>query len=107
MRLFLICVNVSEDYYFNSQSFTLAGIYLKIIIEHLFCAVNELAQSLCPQETVSSERVRITQISTQTCKIGNLLHFPWREKALGSSLPRVNFIIPGSYLTSLSLVSHM
>ena len=74
--LFLICVNVSEEYYFNSRSFTLAGIYLKIIIEHLLCAINELACGLCAQETASREGSRITQISRQTCKIGNSSHFP-------------------------------
>lgn len=51
MRLFLIWVNVSEEYYFTSHSFTLAGIYLKIIIEHLPRAINELARGLYPQET--------------------------------------------------------
>lgn len=61
MRLFLIWVNVSEEYYFTSHSFTLAGIYLKIIIEHLPRAINELARGLYPQETASSEDIRITQ----------------------------------------------
>lgn len=65
MRLF-ICVNMSEEYYVNSHSFTLADIYLKIIIEHLLCAVNELVHGLWPQEMVSSEGTRITPISPQT-----------------------------------------
>lgn len=81
MRLFLICVNVSEEYYFSSHSFTLAGIYLKIIIEHLLCAINELARGLCPQETASSKGTRITRISTQTCIIGDSSHLPLSQKA--------------------------
>ena len=64
MRHFLIRVNVSEEYYFTSHSFTLAGIYLNVIIEHLPCAINELARGLYPQETASSEGIRITQTDT-------------------------------------------
>lgn len=80
---------------------------IKIIIENLLCAINELAHGLCPQETVSSEDIRITQISTQTWKIGNSSYFPWSGKAVGSSVPCVSLIILGSYLTSLSLISRL
>lgn len=106
MRLFLICVNVSEEHYFSSRSFTLASSYLKIIIEHLLCAINELAHGLCPQETASRESTRITPTSTQTCEIGNPSPLPWSRKALGCSLPHVSFIILRSWLTSLRHVSH-
>ena len=56
---------------------------------------------------VSSESTRITQINTQTWKIGNPSHFPWHWKVLGSSLWCVSLIILGSFLTSLSLISQI
>lgn len=69
-------------------------------------SIHALAHGLCPQETASSEGTRITQISTQTCTVGNLSHFPWSQKALGCTRPHVSFVILGSSLTSLRLISH-
>lgn len=69
MRLFLICVNVSEEHYFSSRSFTLASSYLKIIIEHLLCAINELAHGLCPQETASRKVQELLQQAHRHVKL--------------------------------------
>lgn len=98
---------MSEEYYFHSHSFTPEDIYLKTIVEHLLCAINEVAHGLWPQDVVSSESTRITQISPQSYKIRDSLHFPWSEKAPGSSLPCVSCVILGSYLTTLSFISYM
>lgn len=73
MRLFLICVNVSEEYYFHSHSFTSEDTYLKIIIKHLLCAFNEVAHGIWPQDIVSSKSTRITQKAH--CHIKSEIHY--------------------------------
>lgn len=59
---------MSEEYYFHSHSFTPEDIYLKTIVEHLLCAINEVAHGLWPQDVVSSESTRITQIAHSRIK---------------------------------------